>query len=124
MEPTLATTLDSVGQPIHVVMATATAAMAWIVPKLVTFIRFFYNNPKLNQILPSMLGFVLGIPITIALQPATVIDGLTLFVAIASGSAVGQVLRDNGKHGPKIPDATMRKNGHGNPVREEPGVEF
>jgi len=109
MDPTLATTLDSVGQPIHVVMATATAAMAWIVPRLVTFIRFFYDNPKFNQILPSMLGFVLGIPITIALQPATFIDGLTLFVAIASGSAVGQVLRDNKKRGLTLPSASERK---------------
>jgi len=98
------------GASTEVMMVTAMGIMHVLTPKITQLIRIFaIDNKKLNQALPTIIGFVVGGIATLAVEPTSWMQGMYIYISAVSGAMSGQTWRDVKKNSLDIPPKSARK---------------
>lgn len=106
------TVANALGASTDTMMIMALGVMHVLTPKLTQVVRVFIaDNQKLNYLLPTIIGLVIGLVATIGVQPDTWMQGIYIYICAVSGSMSSQSWRDAKKNGLNIKTKSQRKNG-------------
>jgi len=100
---------NALGASTETMMITAIGVMHVLTPKVTQILRIFVvDNTKLNYLLPTIIGLVVGLAATLGVQPESWMQGMYIYICAVSGSMSSQAWHDAKSNGLNIKTKAKR----------------
>jgi hypothetical protein len=100
---------NALGASTETMMITAIGVMHVLTPKVTQVLRIFIvDNTKLNYLLPTIIGLVVGLAATLGVQPESWMQGMYIYICAVSGSMSSQAWHDAKSNGLNIKTKSKR----------------